>query len=513
MRGKLFGLIAGAVFAFPAYASAGTSITFCVNDQACVDQGGIAKASLTTALSDAASAPGFQVIEVGTGTYTDGPWSYGPSADGGIQVLGEGMGQTILTAPDIPSSQSAFTLTQPNSSIGDLTIAFPTGAPSLNDGALQLGNDATAGAVEITAPAEATTAVGVSTVAGGGTFINGKIDLDAAAAPQTIGAFALSGRVVVEGTTVDATVGVMTDAPSTENNVAFSKIRLATGGVSGEGIAAFRGDIDVHDTLIHIPGGSNRTAINAHNETTGQANVTIDARHVTVAAASAPSSTGVRVSAEQGGGGDATVELRNSIVSGASTPLHVSADAGNTATLTTSFSNYPSTGNIVDDGATGTASIDATDALLDVAPGFVDAAGGDFHLAPTSELIDAGDPAPDSNVDLDGNPRAADGDGDGVARRDVGAYELPDTFAPDAVITKSPKRTHDRTPKFKFEAAVNEETLHFECKVDSKPFEDCSSPFTTKRLKPGRHKFSVTVSDALDNEDPTPAKARFRVLG
>src|SRR5262249_35925195 len=51
---------------------------------------------------------------------------------------------------------------------------------------------------------------------------------------------------------------------------------------------------------------------------------------------------------------------------------------------------------------------------------------GDYHLRPGSPLIDAGDNAAPGipATDLDGSPRIADGDGDGVARVDLGAYEI-----------------------------------------------------------------------------------------
>ena len=47
-----------------------------------------------------------------------------------------------------------------------------------------------------------------------------------------------------------------------------------------------------------------------------------------------------------------------------------------------------------------------------------------FRLLPTSKLVDAGDPAAAQGVDLDGNPLVADGNGDGIARRDMGAFEV-----------------------------------------------------------------------------------------
>ena len=54
----------------------------------------------------------------------------------------------------------------------------------------------------------------------------------------------------------------------------------------------------------------------------------------------------------------------------------------------------------------------------------MDAAAGDYRLLPGSPLIDAGDPATPQGLDLDGNPLVVDGNGDGNARRDLGAFEF-----------------------------------------------------------------------------------------
>ena len=111
------------------------------------------------------------------------------------------------------------------------------------------------------------------------------------------------------------------------------------------------------------------------------------ARHVTVFGIGA---AGVRVPA----GAQAT--LANSVVWGFQT----------SGPVTATFSHLPQSG---------------------VDPGFV-APPGDLRLRALSPLVDVGDPAPldvgvEPETDALGDVRVTDGDGDGFARRDVGAFE------------------------------------------------------------------------------------------
>jgi len=82
----------------------------------------------------------------------------------------------------------------------------------------------------------------------------------------------------------------------------------------------------------------------------------------------------------------------------------------------------------VQDGWTGAGNIDQV-------PMFADAAGGDYRLLGGSPCVDAGDPnfvpPPDADTDLDGHPRATDGDGDATAVVDMGAYEWSYTLYVD----------------------------------------------------------------------------------
>jgi hypothetical protein len=99
-----------------------------------------------------------------------------------------------------------------------------------------------------------------------------------------------------------------------------------------------------------------------------------------------------------------------------------------------------------------------------------------------------------------GGGGAVDG-GPGPAGRD----------APETTLRRKPrKRSHDRTPTFRF--AADHADASFECAIDRRRFRDCRSPFTTKPLAPGRHRFRVRARDGSGPIDPSPASYSFVVL-
>jgi hypothetical protein len=85
-----------------------------------------------------------------------------------------------------------------------------------------------------------------------------------------------------------------------------------------------------------------------------------------------------------------------------------------------------------------------------------------------------------------------------------------DTKAPETTIVKKPKKKSAKR-KVKFTFTSSEAGSSFECKLDrAKKYTRCKSPLK-KKLKPGKHKFSVRAIDRAGNSDATPAVWKFKI--
>jgi len=125
------------------------------------------------------------------------------------------------------------------------------------------------------------------------------------------------------------------------------------------------------------------------------------------------------------------------------------AQNGPEMALTNDFSGYPADVLVsysdVKSGAGGVYlqsgfTLDWADGNIDADPLFVNAPNGDYHLQLNSPVIDSGNnfpPGGPGSTDIEGRNRTIDGDYDGLAVVDMGAYELLPPISLDPVISIS----------------------------------------------------------------------------
>ena len=235
---------------------------------------------------------------------------------------------------------------------------------------------------------------------------------------------------------VSAAGDKMIDARNPGPAVVVRRLRSPTPSHTGN-IALGSGSVDVSDALIRLTGGSTSVGLSA--EATSGSTASIVARHVTVVG------TGDALNAGRGAYASgfnaastrpSTYEIRSSTLSAPTSRSRRSREpsrASRSATPTTTPRRCSTSSG-------GDAAAVAGPGNLLANPSFVDGAAADFRLRDDSPLIDRGFPGAGSISDLDGLPRPNDGNGDGVAVRDLGAFEyqgrasrptvVPDTSAP-----------------------------------------------------------------------------------
>jgi hypothetical protein len=146
--------------------------------------------------------------------------------------------------------------------------------------------------------------------------------------------------------------------------------------------------------------------------------------------------------------------------------------------------------------------LEATDDSDDSATDFADVfpAPRPNSVAPSEHTCSAQGPAGT------GYPAPGSGAGGGPAGGGGSAARRP----PQTTIRRRPHRvTRDRTPTFRFSS--NRPRSRFLCRLDRGRFRRCRSPFTARRLRPGRHVFRVKARAPGGATDRSPAVWRFRV--
>src|SRR4051794_20767470 len=342
------------------------------------------------------------------------------------QIIGAGSGATVLTGP-IDTSNVLYLNVAAGAVVRDVGILIPkrAAAPGFLTGLNLLRGIATRVAVTSDPALNGSNAVQLS----GATFEDGSVTLPLSG---PIAGFGSNGP---GGTVRNSTVIAAKPINVTADDMTFERVRATAG--SGNAVSVRGLNARISDSVIAQPGGSAAVVASTGNST----NSTVRLDHDTIIGTSAATS-GLWADGTNAGFA-ATIDVHDTIVQGfTNARTRVVSGPGTAATISTSYSDYDAGGDQVlgtVPGSTGSTTPFPGAGDVDVDPGVVDLAGGDFRLRADSPLIDAGDPASplasEPTIDLDGRVRSLDGTRDCLARTDLGAFELHD--APTARATRS----------------------------------------------------------------------------
>ena len=397
-----------AALALPAIASAKD---YCSSFPGCTGTN-IDDTEVSKALAEAESNGSDDRLFLGPGVYIYGPFSYQSSER--LEIIGAGAGQTILHG----GAPGAVLLLGGNqdSSVRDLTINAVGSATA----GLRLAGTRAQG-VDVDGSGAPSLLFGVG-ASDGARFENGSVDIGGT--PMMPAVVVLVSSATVTDSRLVAPKGYGVLAAGTAATVRRSTLDAKFGA------SATAGHLTVSDSLIDLRGkGSNATGAAMGvsvcpdgSATTAEAD--LDRLTIVGSTPGTVETFGVAAGADDATQ-SATVHVRDSVMSGIGLPVSRQGINGATVNLSTDRSLYPEPVFALDGGPGSL----VEERRLTGAPGFVDEAGSDFHLSAGSPLVDAGTPGvlPEGTADRDGSPRPSDGNGDGTATSDVGAFELQGT--------------------------------------------------------------------------------------
>jgi large repetitive protein len=512
--GRIFAAIGCAVAGLLAAPGLANAVVYCVPNATIDPSCQSGQSTITAALAAAQASTGTaDTVRIGTGSFPVND-TYTGTATNTVQIIGAGAGLTQLTLATTAGNARGLTVIAPSgSTVSDLEMTIPVNADSFGDSALVLGGGTVGRRLLFDGPS-ATNAEAVI-MSGTTVLAQSRVTFPIPSSPDDTAMAATSGGTpLITDSTLHTDIGVLSSG--SDVTVQRSNLTVATG-TSTDG-----GTMTVLDSVIDLGNRNSATGVDASNLNAGGSAIgaTLDGDTI---AGGGTNSVGLRAQADNGSETN-TSSVSNTAIEGPTHAIQVLADGGRTATVTASYDNYaPATVNVnnhIDGGSGGTATYTPSN-ITDVSAGFVNPGAGNFHLLPSSQLIDIGDPAPPpaGRLDIDGDPRAIDAtfDCSTTARRDIGADELSpavglkDCIPPDTSISgKAKVRTRKKKARVSFTLGSTEPGSTLQCSLDGGPFTPCTSPFSVK-LRRGTHTLTARAIDPAGNVDSTPASFRTRV--
>lgn len=433
-------VLVAALSALGATAPAASAKTFCVAKPGCV---GDVAANVNAAASSANNNPGPDRIEIGAGEFTNVGMTIA-GWGGSAEIVGAGRGKTILRN----ASSAAVTLSADNARVSDLTvISSETSALGID-----LGGAATsAERVEVVGPSVATAASDAGIILRRGGTVRDAIvtmPLHPQYADYAISVYQSNASdpgavpTVIEDVRLTAGYGIF--VKNTNRDVAIRR------GVISAGIYGLYVIAPIpHVTVEHVAasaftdGAPNSTAngIGVYGSEEATTPTVVDLRHVSASAVhtkgrgfsarqfgtAAPLTVNAVDSAFFGGRDDnaGTTGSFDIELGGFKTGIqfHAARSAWRSRNVWVPWQQVgPEPHRLIDDGGN-------VDLSANTAPAVADLAAGDLRPVGGSVLIDNGTPSllggTLDSLDAIGAARVTDGDSDGDARRDIGAFEAP----------------------------------------------------------------------------------------